>query len=61
MTPTQVAENGNKMLTKRIDPFDMTSDKKRVIPVMGVFEIQIGKLKACQDYFDLQTFRSQMS
>jgi limonene-1,2-epoxide hydrolase len=28
---------------------------------MGTFEIENGKIKAWRDYFDLQTFMSQMS
>ena len=56
-----IAENGNKVLTERVDRFDMAGGKKLVIPVMGIFEIENGKIKAWRDYFDLQTFMSQMS
>ncbi|MFT6437623.1 MAG: limonene-1,2-epoxide hydrolase [Candidatus Azotimanducaceae bacterium] len=55
-----IAENGNKVLTERIDRFDMAGGKKLVIPVMGVFEIENDKIKAWRDYFDLQTFTSQV-
>jgi limonene-1,2-epoxide hydrolase len=55
-----IAENGNKVLTERIDRFDMAGGKKLVIPVMGVFEIENKKIKAWRDYFDLQTFTSQI-
>ena len=56
-----IAETGNKVLTERIDRFDLTGGKKIDLPVMGTFEIENGKIKAWRDYFDLQTFMSQMS
>jgi limonene-1,2-epoxide hydrolase len=31
------------------------------VPVMGTFEIENGKIKAWRDYFDLNTFASQMA
>ena len=56
-----IAENGNKVLTERIDRFDMPGDKKIDLPVMGTFEITDGKISAWRDYFDLGTFTKQMS
>ena len=56
-----IAENGNKVLTERVDRFDMPGDKKIDLPVMGTFEITNGKISAWRDYFDLATFTSQMS
>jgi len=56
-----IAENGNKVLTERIDRFDMPGGKKLELPVMGTFEIENGKIKAWRDYFDLNTFMTQMS
>ena len=56
-----IAENGNKVLTERIDKFDMPGDKKINIPVMGTFELENGKIKAWRDYFDLATFTNQMA
>ena len=56
-----IAETGNKVLTERIDRFDLAGGKKIDLPVMGTFEIENGKIKAWRDYFDLQTFMSQMS
>jgi limonene-1,2-epoxide hydrolase len=56
-----IAENGNKVLTERIDNFDLASGKKLSIPVMGTFEIANGKIQAWRDYFDLGTFTSQMA
>jgi limonene-1,2-epoxide hydrolase len=56
-----IAENGNKVLTERVDNFDLASGKKLSVPVMGTFEIENGKIQAWRDYFDLGTFASQMA
>ncbi|MBT7335029.1 MAG: SnoaL-like domain-containing protein [Gammaproteobacteria bacterium] len=56
-----IAENGNVVLTERIDNFIMSNGKGLSIPVMGTFEIEEGKIKAWRDYFDLATFTSQMA
>ncbi|MDA0979129.1 MAG: nuclear transport factor 2 family protein [Proteobacteria bacterium] len=56
-----IAENGNKVLTERVDRFDMPGGKKIDLPVMGTFEITDGKISAWRDYFDLNTFTSQMA
>ncbi len=56
-----IAENGNKVLTERLDNFDMPGGKKLSVPVMGTFEIADGKITAWRDYFDLATFTSQMA
>jgi limonene-1,2-epoxide hydrolase len=56
-----IAENGNKVLTERLDNFDLAGGKKLSVPVMGTFEIENGKIKAWRDYFDLATFTSQMA
>ena len=56
-----IAENGNKVLTERIDNFDMPGGKKLSVPVMGTFEIENNEIKAWRDYFDLATFTSQMT
>jgi limonene-1,2-epoxide hydrolase len=55
-----IAENGNKVLTERVDNFDLANGKKLSIPVMGTFEIANGKIQAWRDYFDLGTFTRQM-
>ncbi len=55
-----IAENGNKVLTERIDNFLLPGDYKLVMPVMGTFEIENGKIRAWRDYFDLATLTSQM-
>ncbi len=56
-----IAENGNKVLTERVDKFDLPGGKKISLPVMGTFEIEDGSIKAWRDYFDLATFTSQMA
>ena len=56
-----IAENGDKVLTERVDRFDMPGGKKIDLPVMGTFEITDGKISAWRDYFDLATFTNQMA
>jgi len=56
-----IAEAGNKVLTERVDRFDMPGGKKIDLPVMGTFEIEDGKIVAWRDYFDLNTYVKQMS
>ena len=56
-----IAEAGNKVLTERIDRFDMPGGKKIDLPVMGTFEIENGKITAWRDYFDLNTYIKQMT
>lgn len=55
-----IAANGNVVLTERVDNF-VISGKRLSLPVMGVFEIENGKIKAWRDYFDFSTFARQMS
>ncbi|MFT5335101.1 MAG: limonene-1,2-epoxide hydrolase [Halioglobus sp.] len=55
-----IAENGNKVLTERIDNFYLSSGKTVSMPVMGTFEIVDGHITAWRDYFDLATFTTQM-
>ena len=49
------------MLTERVDV--LTIGGKRIeIPVMGTFEVDAsGKISAWRDYFDLPTYRDQMT
>jgi len=56
-----IAENGNKVLTERVDAFDLPGGKKIALPVMGTFEVEGGLIKAWRDYFDLSTFMKQMA
>jgi len=55
-----IAEAGNRVLTERVDRFDMPGGKKIDLPVMGTFEIEDGRIVAWRDYFDLGTFMRQM-
>ena len=54
-----LAEEGNVVLTERIDRFVMEGGTIE-LPVMGVFEVQGGKIKAWRDYFDMQQYMSQI-
>jgi limonene-1,2-epoxide hydrolase len=57
-----IAENGNKVLTERVDNFVMAGGKPLSLPVMGTFEIDPdGRISAWRDYFDLASFTSQMA
>ncbi len=56
-----IAENGDKVLTERIDRFDMPGGKRVELPVMGVFVIRDSKISLWRDYFDLASFTSQMA
>lgn len=54
-----LAQDGNTVLTERVDRFVMEGGTIE-LPVMGVFEIEQGKIKAWRDYFDMETFTKQM-
>ncbi|MEQ8861217.1 MAG: limonene-1,2-epoxide hydrolase family protein [Pseudomonadales bacterium] len=56
-----IAENGDKVLTERVDDFDMPGGRHLSMPVMGTFEISDGRISAWRDYFDLATFTRQMA
>ena len=46
-------EAGNKVLTERIDRIlDADGAEVMTVPVMGIFEIEDGKIAAWRDYFD---------
>jgi limonene-1,2-epoxide hydrolase len=45
------------VMTERVDHF-VISGKTFSLPVMGVFEIQNGRISAWRDYFDLAQFSS---
>jgi limonene-1,2-epoxide hydrolase len=48
-----VAETGNKVLTERIDHFiDPNGKAVGAFAVMGIFEVEDGKIAAWRDYFD---------
>ena len=54
-----IAENGNVVMTERVDNFVMGDGKELSLPVMGTMEIADGKISAWRDYFDLASFTSQ--
>jgi limonene-1,2-epoxide hydrolase len=56
-----IAENGDKVLTERLDNFVLSGGKTLSVPVMGTFELVDGKISAWRDYFDLATFTQQMA
>lgn len=48
-----LAESGNKVLTERIDRFfDANGNEIMAMPVMGIFEIEDGKIATWREYFD---------
>jgi len=48
-----IAGSGNKVLTERIDRIiDANGAEVMTVPVMGIFEIEGGKIAAWRDYFD---------
>ena len=52
--------DGPIVMTERIDHFAQ-GDRDIALPVMGVFEVNDGKITAWRDYFDMNQFTSQMS
>ena len=53
------SENGT-VLTERTDRF-FVGEKWIELPVMGIFEVEGGKIRAWRDYFDMNQFQSQLS
>ena len=48
-----IGESGNKVLTERIDRIvDANGAEVMTVPVMGVFEIEDGRIAVWRDYFD---------
>ena len=54
-----IVANGNTVLTERVDVFHLPSATIE-LPVMGTFEVKDGKIAAWRDYFDLNTYMSQL-
>lgn len=48
------------VLNERTDRF-LINEKWVELPVMGIFELQNGKIKAWRDYFDINQFTRQMA
>jgi limonene-1,2-epoxide hydrolase len=54
-----IAADGPVVMTERVDVFTLP-DRSFELPVMGIFEIDGGKIKAWRDYFDMNQFTSRM-
>ena len=54
-----VVAEGNIVMTERVDHF-VSADRTISLPVMGVFEVEDGRIAAWRDYFDLNQFMSQL-
>ena len=50
----------NVVMNERVDYLTING-KKVSLPVMGVFEVENGKIKAWRDYFDAATFETAMA
>ena len=50
---------GDTVLTERVDVF-VFPNATIELPVMGTFEVKDGKIAAWRDYFDLNTYMSQL-
>ena len=48
------------VMNERVDRFHLQDDRWLELPVMGVFELENGKIKAWRDYFDMSAFTEQM-
>ena len=49
------------VMNERTDRFLLPDDRWAEAQVMGVFEIENGKIKAWRDYFDMAQFNSQLA
>ena len=54
-----LAESGNQVLTERVDDFSLRGTAVS-LPLMGIFEIEGGRIRAWRDYFDLASYRRQL-
>ena len=56
-----IAENDRgHVLTERLDKFEIAG-RWIEVAVMGIFEVQGGRIQAWRDYFDLAQFQQQMA
>jgi len=54
---TAIAADGNKVLTERIDHLvNAAGETMASIPLMGIFELDGGRITAWRDYFDTRGF-----
>jgi limonene-1,2-epoxide hydrolase len=56
-----IAENGEVVMTERVDGFTFKGGKKIALPLMGIFRIRDGQIVEWKDYFDLGDFQRQMA
>ena len=49
---TNIATNGNIVLTERVDRF-VRGEDRITVPVMGAFEVVDGRIAQWRDYFDM--------
>jgi limonene-1,2-epoxide hydrolase len=54
-----IVADGDTVLTERVDVFYLPNATIE-LPVMGTFEVKDGKIAAWRDYFDLNTYMSQL-
>jgi limonene-1,2-epoxide hydrolase len=54
-----IVAEGPVVMTERVDVFKLSSNSFE-LPVMGVFEVNDGKITAWRDYFDMGQFTSRM-
>ena len=54
-----IATDGPVVMTERVDVFKL-GHKSFEMPVMGIFEVSDGKIRAWRDYFDMNQFTSRM-
>jgi len=52
--------SGNTVIAERVD-HTTAGDKSVDLPVVGVFELEGGKIKVWRDYFDLATYTQAMN
>jgi limonene-1,2-epoxide hydrolase len=55
------AEHDHTVLNERTDRFKLADGRWVELRVMGVFEVQDGKISAWRDYFDLGQWMAQLS
>lgn len=55
-----IAANGDTVFAERVDRTD-SGGKHVDLPVVGVFELEGGKISVWRDYFDLATYTRSMS
>ena len=52
---------GNVVMNERVDFVELKGGRKAALPVMGSFYIQDGKIAIWRDYYDMASFKKQIS